>query len=172
VSRLGAGRRVLVAGVVLFGVLLISGVVWAHQYLVSSEPADEAEVSVVPSELCLVFYEPVQLELARVQFVGPDGRAVSLGELRVVPDSANVRLGEGHRGAAMADLVNALSPTALVFAGVLVGTGTFATWLHVDSLEALWASAFGRTLRLMSLGGPRAPQEGRWASTEPMPGYG
>ena len=51
-----------------------------------------------------------------------------------------------ERGPAVADLVNAFSPTALAFAGVVAVTGLFAGWLHLGSLPALWQSAYGRTL--------------------------
>jgi putative copper export protein/methionine-rich copper-binding protein CopC len=53
-----------------------------------------------------------------------------------------------HRGANVASLVNAYSPTALLFAGVMVFTGVFAAWLHVGFTPALWESGYGRTLLL------------------------
>lgn len=55
------------------------------------------------------------------------------------------------RGALVADLVNAFSPMALVFASVVVLSGMFAAWLHLGGLAALWGSAYGRTL-LLKLG--------------------
>ena len=55
------------------------------------------------------------------------------------------------RGALVADLVNAFSPTALVFASVVVLTGVFTAWLHLGSLAAFWGSGYGRTL-LLKLG--------------------
>lgn len=50
------------------------------------------------------------------------------------------------RGAAVADLVNAFSPTALVFAGLATATGVFAAWLHLGSIPALWQTRYGLTL--------------------------
>jgi putative copper export protein/methionine-rich copper-binding protein CopC len=61
---------------------------------------------------------------------------------------AAMRLDEGQRGPAVAALVGAFSPTALLFAGALTGTGLFAAWLHLGSIPALWESAYGRTLLL------------------------
>lgn len=55
------------------------------------------------------------------------------------------------RGAGVAALINAFSPTALLFAGVLVATGVASAWLHLGSLPALWTSEYGRTL-LVKLG--------------------
>ena len=51
-----------------------------------------------------------------------------------------------ERGPAVADLVNAFSPTALAFASLVALTGVFAGWLHLGSLSPLWRSAYGRTL--------------------------
>lgn len=56
------------------------------------------------------------------------------------------RLPEPVRGPAVADLVNAFSPTALVFAGLAALTGVFAAWLHLEHVTALWTSDYGRTL--------------------------
>jgi copper transport protein len=59
---------------------------------------------------------------------------------------AVLRLSEDARGPAVADVVNAFSPTALVFAGVTAATGVFTAWLHLGSVAALWQTAYGRTL--------------------------
>ena len=50
------------------------------------------------------------------------------------------------RGATVARLVNAFSPTALAFAGLATLTGVFAAWLHIGFSSALWTSDYGRTL--------------------------
>lgn len=52
------------------------------------------------------------------------------------------------RGAAAAALIDAFSPTALFFAGVVVATGVFSAWLHVGEVTALWTTGYGRTLLL------------------------
>lgn len=52
------------------------------------------------------------------------------------------------RGPAAAALINAFSPTALFFAGMVVAPGVFSAWLHVGALSALWTTGYGRTLLL------------------------
>ena len=59
--------------------------------------------------------------------------------------SAN-RLSPERRGPAVADMVNAFSATALIFAALAASTGVFAAWLHLQRLNALWSSDYGRTL--------------------------
>lgn len=52
------------------------------------------------------------------------------------------------RTAAMAAVLRAFSPLALMFAAVLALTGVYAAWLHLPDLGSLWSSAYGRTLLL------------------------
>jgi len=52
------------------------------------------------------------------------------------------------RGEAVAALINAFSPTALFFAGMVVVTGTVSAWLQLGSIPALWQSTYGRMLLL------------------------
>ena len=59
---------------------------------------------------------------------------------------AAMRLDGKERGLAVADMVNAYSPTALTFAGLLGATGVLAAWLHVGSVPALWQTTYGKTL--------------------------
>ncbi|MGH7481824.1 MAG: CopD family protein, partial [Longimicrobiales bacterium] len=54
------------------------------------------------------------------------------------------------RGTAAA-LVNAFSPTALFFGGLVIATGVLSAWLHVGVVSALWTTDYGRTL-LLKLG--------------------
>jgi copper transport protein len=46
----------------------------------------------------------------------------------------------------VASLVNAFSPVALVSAGVVVVSGVFASWVHLEHLSALWQTTYGKTL--------------------------
>jgi putative copper export protein len=71
--------------------------------------------------------------------------------LLVIGIPAALRLEEAARGRAVADFVNAFSPTALVFAGLAASTGVFAAWLHLGTIPALWQTAYGQTL-LVKLG--------------------
>lgn len=59
---------------------------------------------------------------------------------------AALALGPERRGAAVAALVHAFSPTALGFAAVVAVTGVFAGWLHVGRLAALWETGYGQVL--------------------------
>jgi putative copper export protein len=51
-----------------------------------------------------------------------------------------------ERWASVASLVNAFSPVALVSAGVVVASGVFASWVHLEHLSALWQTTYGKIL--------------------------
>lgn len=53
---------------------------------------------------------------------------------------------EGREGSLLADVVPVFSPVALVAAGVLVATGTVASFVHVESVGALFSTTYGRLL--------------------------
>ena len=55
-------------------------------------------------------------------------------------------LDEPGKWAAIASLVNAFSPLALLSAAVVVASGTFASWVHLEHLAALWQTTYGRVL--------------------------
>lgn len=77
------------------------------------------------------------------------GAAGWLGSLLFVVAAgipAAMRTGHGMSGGAVARLVNAFSPTALVFAGLVIATGVIAAWIHVGFGAALWRSEYGRVL--------------------------
>lgn len=79
--------------------------------------------------------------------IGAGGWLGSLLVLVGVGVPAALRLAsEEERGPAIADLVNAFSPTALIFAGVVGLTGVLAAWVHLGSIPALWQTDYGRTL--------------------------
>lgn len=81
-----------------------------------------------------------------LHIIGASGWLGSLLVLLAAGIPAAMRLEKDDRGSAVADLVNAFSPTALVFAGVTVVAGLFAAWLHLGELSALWQSQYGKTL--------------------------
>ncbi|MBA2440073.1 MAG: copper resistance protein CopC/CopD, partial [Thermoleophilaceae bacterium] len=66
-----------------------------------------------------------------VHVIGASGWLGSLLIVLVVGIPAAMQLAEGERGAAVAEVINAYSPTALVFAGIAAATGVFAAWLHI-----------------------------------------
>jgi copper transport protein len=57
-------------------------------------------------------------------------------------------LGSGVSGRweSVSSLVNSFSPVALMSAGVVVGSGVFASWVHLGTLAALWGTTYGKTL--------------------------
>lgn len=81
-----------------------------------------------------------------LHIVGAGGWLGSLLLVLVVGIPAAMRLGAGARGPAVADLISAFSPTALVFAGITAATGVFAAWLHLGAVSALWQTPYGKTL--------------------------
>jgi len=78
--------------------------------------------------------------------IGAGGWLGSLLLVLIVGVPAALRLDEGARGGAVADLVDAFSPTALAFAGLTATTGVFAAWLHLGEVSALWQTTYGQTL--------------------------
>lgn len=80
--------------------------------------------------------------------IGAGGWLGSLLLVVVVGLPAAHRLPEGERGWGAAELINAFSPTALGFAGIVALTGVFSAWLHMDAVSALWRSGYGQTLLL------------------------
>jgi copper transport protein len=60
-------------------------------------------------------------------------------------------MGPARRGPAVAALVRAFSPIALMFPGLLILTGIFATVVHSSSLQALLSSRYG-TLLIIKVG--------------------
>lgn len=53
-----------------------------------------------------------------------------------------------ERWASIASLVNSFSPIALVSAALVVASGAIASWVHLDTLSALWQTAYGQVLLL------------------------
>jgi len=77
------------------------------------------------------------------------GGASWLGSLlcvMVIGIPITVMLEPAERWASIASLVNAFSPIALVSAGVVVASGVFASWVHLEHLAALWQTTYGKTL--------------------------
>ncbi|MBA2687129.1 MAG: copper resistance protein CopC/CopD [Gemmatimonadaceae bacterium] len=86
-----------------------------------------------------------------IHVMGAGGWLGSLLMVVIAGIPAAMRLEESRKGPAVATIVNAFSPTALVFAGIVALTGLFAAWMHVGAIQALWGSQYGKTL-LLKLG--------------------
>ena len=78
--------------------------------------------------------------------LGGGGWLGSLAVVLLAGIPAAMALPEPERGPMIAELVNAFSPTALMFAGLVTATGVFAAWMHLGALPALWQTTYGRTL--------------------------
>lgn len=91
---------------------------------------------------------PLAVTADTLHVIGAAGWLGSLLLMLVAGIPAAVALGEGRRGRGVADLVNAFSPTALLFAGLAAITGLFSAWLHLESLANVWGSTYGRVLLL------------------------
>lgn len=78
--------------------------------------------------------------------LGGAGWLGSLTVLLLAGIPAAVALEPERRGRAVADLVNAFSPTALVSAGLVAATGLFAAWLHIGGFAPLFQTPYGRLL--------------------------
>lgn len=93
-------RTVLFLVLAAVGLLAAPAGVAAHEELTDAAPADGDELAIAPRQLRLTFLNPIQLSLAHLSLVGPDG-AVELGELRRASDAARVLVGP-IRGALVA----------------------------------------------------------------------
>lgn len=83
--------------------------------------------------------------------IGAGGWLGTLAALIGVGVPLALRGAEEVRGKYVAKLVEAFSPLALVFAGLVVLTGALAAWLEIGSIAALTGSRYGQVL-LLKLG--------------------
>ena len=95
---------------------------------------------------------PILLSLAiiadSVHIIGAGGWLGSLLFMVLAGIPAALAVNESLRWTTIATLVNAFSPTALVFSGMTAVTGVFAAWLHLESIPALWNTRYGQVLLL------------------------
>jgi putative copper export protein/methionine-rich copper-binding protein CopC len=78
--------------------------------------------------------------------MGAGGWLGSLTMVLLAGIPAALALPEADRGPMIAELVNAFSPTALMFAGLVGTTGLFAAWIHLGSVPAIWQTRYGQLL--------------------------
>lgn len=93
-------------------------------------------------------YSTLAMVVDSLHVLGASGWLGSLFVLVAAGLPAAWSMPETRRAQAVADLVNAFSPTALLFAGIVAATGVFAAWLHIGSFGALWTSSYGKLLLL------------------------
>jgi len=89
---------------------------------------------------------PLAILADGLHILGASGWLGSLLILLAAGIPAAMRLEKDHRSPAVADLVNAFSPTALAFAGLTASAGVFAAWIHLGTIPALWQTQYGKTL--------------------------
>lgn len=82
-------RTATPALVALLALLVLPGVLLAHQWLRASDPADGGTLDAVPGQVTLTFSEPVRLEFTELEVRGPEGPLV-LGELRRGDDNPRI----------------------------------------------------------------------------------
>lgn len=118
--------------------------VWAIALLatlaLAATPALSGHAAATPT------YRELAITLDALHVVGAGGWLGSLLLVLVVGIPVAARSGAGGGGTAVARLVSAFSPTALIFAGIAAATGVVAAWLHIGFSAALWESDYGRTL--------------------------
>lgn len=147
-TRWGIGWMVQLAGVIIAGVgfhlartrklgwLAASvGVV-----LLAFTPALSGHASSVPQ------FTTVAMLADGIHVLGASGWLGSLFIMMAAGIPAAMRLPAEQRAGAVADVVNAFSPTALIFAGMAATTGLFAAWLHLTSVSDLWRTDYGSWL--------------------------
>lgn len=91
-------------------------------------------------------WQGVTVTADMLHVIGAGGWIGSLGVLLIAGVPAARRLEPTLRDAAVATLVRAFSPVALIAAALVSGTGLIAAWLHVGTVAALWSSEYGRLL--------------------------
>lgn len=70
----------------------------------------------------------------------------SLLSVMVIGVPIAMTLEPADRWVTVGTLVNAFSPVALASAGVVVVSGVFASWVHLEHLSALWQTTYGKVL--------------------------
>ena len=88
----------------------------------------------------------IAIVLDGLHVIGAAGWLGSLLFVVAIGVPAALRHEQSQRGPSVAALVNAFSPTALLFAGLTAATGLVSAWIHLGSVPALWETPYGRTL--------------------------
>ena len=103
--------------------------------------------------------------------IGAAGWLGSLLWLTVVALPA-LQSGTGERAPRIAALVQAFSPTALVFASLVAVTGLVSAWLRLGTVPMLWRSSYGQALlvKLLLLAGVAATGFYNWRYVQPALG--
>jgi putative copper export protein len=117
-------------------------------------------------------YAPLAIVAGTIHVLGAAGWLGTLAVLVLAGLPAAQQLESGDRGLAVAELVNAFSPTALASAGLVLITGTLVAWIHLGSIAELWHTGYGRMLliKLGVLGGVVGVGAYNWRLVKPVLG--
>ena len=86
---------------------------------------------------------PLAVVADALHVLGAGGWLGSLFLLVLVGVPLALRQGGGGHHEALAGLVRAFSPVALVCAGLTAATGVLSAWVHLPALDALWTTRYG-----------------------------
>jgi putative copper export protein len=116
---------------------------------------------------------PLAVVAGTIHVLGAGGWLGALAVLVLAGMPAAQRLDRGDRGAAVAELVNAFSPTALICTGLVLVTGTAVAWIHLGGLNALLHTPYGQLLliKLGVLSGVAAIGAYNWQVVRPALGH-
>lgn len=135
------------AGAALIGFLLAIGrvrggwlVATASALLLAITPALGGHAAASPK------FTSLMITADWLHVVGGASWLGSLLSLMLIGIPIALTLEAEDRWASVASLVNAFSPVALVSAGVVVVSGVFASWVHLERLSALWQTSYGEIL--------------------------
>lgn len=78
--------------------------------------------------------------------LGAAGWLGSLLSLMLIGVPMALILEPTERWVSVASLVNSFSNVALICAGIVVVSGIFASWIHLEHLTALWRTTYGKVL--------------------------
>jgi putative copper export protein len=100
------------------------------------------------------------------------GAGIWLGTLAVLMAAglpASLSAADGGGPVALADLVNAFSPVALIGASLAATTGVVNSLFHLTRVADIWSTSYGRTLalKLLLLGGVAAIGAFNWRRVRP-----
>ncbi len=112
----------------------------ASTILLSYTPALAGHASAITT------FAPAPVLADGLHVIGAGGWLGSLLLIVVVGLPVAARMPDRSGLTALANLVNAFSPTALMFAGMTVASGVFSAWLHIGAVSDLWQTPYGRTL--------------------------
>jgi len=117
-------------------------------------------------------YAPLAVAAGTMHVLGAGGWLGALAILVLAGLPAVQQLESGDRSMAVAELVNAFSPTALLCAGLVLATGTLVAWIHLGSIADLWNTSYGRLLliKLGVLGGVAGAGAYNWRVVKPVLG--